>query len=181
MREYRYQATDATIEALRRLKAPWAAAHHAADVLLVTTHGEGAIRITAERADVEASLEAIRLRADIVDDAAPSPGGATLDVLDLGVGRNDVVLFTGETWAEDHPAAGDDGAAAVQTMQFHGRAGQRPATAAVVCTTTDAIVVASPSGEGILVRPGVKPLSIDVETDRVAIARFLVQRGYTAE
>ena len=73
------------------------------------------------------------------------------------------------------------GASAAQTLQLSGRAGQRPSHAAAVCTTTDAIVVAAATGEGMLIRLGVRPMTIDVLTDRTAIARFLVHRGYTAD
>lgn len=183
MREYSYQATDASIEALRCLKAPWLTAVLAPRSLLVTTAEADVIRVSAERADVEPMLEATRLRADRVppDDGNQEPG-EQVEVGDLGRGRNDIVLFTGETWAEP-PAAGGNGtgASAAQTLQLSGRAGQRPPHAAAVCTTTDAIVVAAATGEGMLIRLGVRPMTIDIVTDRTAIARFLVHRGYTAD
>lgn len=188
MREYRYQATDATIEALRLLKAPWQEATLHATALLVRT-GVALIRLTVERESVEAVLEAQRIRADVVgdsNDAVPGEGGRDVPVADLGTGRNDVVLFTGETWVEAPVAGtgaggGGNGASPPQALQLSGRAGQRPPSAAVVCTTTDAIVVAASSGEGILVRIGARPLSLDVVHERAAIARFLVHRGYTAD
>lgn len=188
MREYRYQATDATIEALRRLKAPWRAATLHARAFVVQTE-DALVRLSVEREDVEPVLEAQRLRADVVPDLSrdvADEGTRDVPVKDLAAGRNDVVLFTGETWVEQ-PAAGGgvsgdgNGASPPQVIQLSGRAGQRSPSAAVVCTTTDAIVVAASSGEGILVRIGARPQSLEVIQDRAAIARFLVLRGYTAE
>jgi hypothetical protein len=183
MREYNYQATDASIEVLRCLKAPWLTAILTSRSLLVTTAEADVIRLSAERADVEPLLEVTRLRADRVPpDDGNQEAGDPIDVGDLTLGRNDVVLFTGETWAEP-PAHGSNGtgASAAQTLQMSGRAGQRPPTAAAVCTTTDGIVVAASTGEGILIRLGVRPMTIEIVTERMAIGRFLVQRGYTAD
>lgn len=184
MREYSYQATDATIEALRRLKAPWLTAVLTPRSVVVTTAEAEMICLSAERADVEPLLEAIRLRADRIppDEGSQEPGDP-VEVGDLSRGRNDVVLFTGETWAEAPPAhdGNGDGASAAQTLQMSGRAGQRPLSATAVCTTTDAIVVAAATGEGMLIRLGVRPMTIEIVTERAAIARFLLQRGYTTE
>ena len=55
---------------------------------------------------------------------------------------------------------------------------RRCARSAFTRPTTDAVVIAAGTGEGILIRTGVKPGSLEVERDRVAIARFLVARGY---
>lgn len=188
MREYSYQATDATIEALRALKAPWTSVRSTERNVVIDTADRACVRLSIERTAVEPTLEVLRIRADII---AGAPSDATpadpLAIGTLGEGRNDVVLFTGETWVEQPPpdigAGGGDGAGpdAVTTLQFSGRAGQRPPSAVAVCTSTDAVVVASASGEGILIRTGVKPLTLEVVRDRGAIARFLVQRGYTTE
>lgn len=183
MREYAYQATETSIEALRRLRSPWAAASATAHSIVITTADSDTIRLSVEQAEVEPTLEAMRIRADLVDQGQETPDAAApLAVGDLKHGRNDVVLFTGETWTEALPPEAGDGAApgASQSMQFSGRAGQRPPSATVVCTTTDAIVVAAATGEGVLVRIGLRPCTLDVERDRVVIARFLVDRGYKA-
>lgn len=186
MREYRYQATDATIELLRRLKAPWQAATLHARSLVVETD-DGTIRLSVEREEVEAVLEVHRIHADPVTGETSEfldEPVREVTVADLATGRNDVVLFTGETWTEEPAggAAGDgNGTSPPQVIQLSGRPGQRPASAAIVCTTTDAIVVAAGSGEGILIRIGARPMSLEVVQDRAAIARFLVLRGYTAE
>lgn len=182
MREYSYQATEASIEALRRLQAPWVSIAATEHEIAVTTAEGAVVLISAERAEVEDTLDVMRLRADLVtpDDAALADA-AELPVEDLGKGRNDVVLFTGETWMEDGaglvPA---NGSSAPQMMQFSGKAGQRSPAATMVCTTTDSLVVAASTGEGMLIRLGVRPLSLVIVRSRIDIARFLVQRGYTA-
>lgn len=186
MREYSYQATEATIAALRHLMRPWARMETTEHEVAITTTDDVAVVLSVERADIEALLEVSRLRADVA--AGPDAslaGGRDVPVRDLGHGRNDVVLFSGESWMEEVAtsagADGADGAGGGQVMQFTGRAGQRPASATMVCTTTDAIVVAASTGEGVLIQIGVRPATLDVEQDRVAIARFLVQRGYASE
>lgn len=185
MREYSYQATEATIEALRLLKAPWLAVQSTGHSMVVDTAAPARVRLGVERLAMEPALEALRIRADIVDAGADDVPAEPLDVGTLGAGRNDVVLFTGETWVERAPGSGGSGENGTgpdaETIQFWGRAGQRSPSAVAVCTSTDAIVVASASGEGILARTGIKPLTLEVVRDRGAIARFLVQRGYTAE
>lgn len=183
MREYSYQATDASIEALRHLKSPWAGISATGHRLTVTTAEGVHVLLSAERAEVEDALEVSRIRAEVtLGDARHAADAEELPVEDLGRGRNDVVLFTGETWAVDAPDTGSDGATPqAQRTQFTGRAGQRPPEATIVCTTTDAIVVAAGTGEGMLVRLGVRPMSLEVVRDRVAIARFLVQRGYAED
>lgn len=190
MREYSFHATDDTVEALRRLKAPWLDATATTHAVTVSVGPAERIRLAVETTELEPALEASRLRADVIvaaaGEAAPDPA---LDVGDLALGRNDVVLFAGETWVEGRdgraPAHAGNGtgstAAIVQTLQFWGRPGQRPASAAAVCATTDAIVVAAATGEGVLIRLGIKPLTLDVVRDRAAIARFLIERGYATE
>lgn len=182
MREYSYQATEATIEALRRLQAPWVSIAATEQEIAITT-ADAVVLLSAESAEVEQALDVTRLRADIITaDDAELPGATELPVEDLGRGRNDVVLFTGETWAED--GAGlvtGAGTGAPQSVQFSGRAGQRSPGATMVCTTTDSLVVAASTGEGMLVRLGVRPRTLVIVRSRLDIARFLVQRGYTAD
>lgn len=178
MREYSYQVTERSVEALRLLRAPWAAVIRGTGVVTVHTAAGERVRITVERVEVEGGLEAARIRADLVPEGA-EPGLDEVPVGDLGLGRNDVVLFNGESWLEPVAGGSGDGRGAGQTVQFSGRAGQRSPTATVLCTTTDALVAAAGTGEGMLIRIGVRPGSLDVVTDRVEIARFLVHRGYT--
>jgi hypothetical protein len=49
-----------------------------------------------------------------------------------------------------------------------------------VCLTTDAVVIASPVGTGILVRTGLAPYAVEVVDDAVELARFLTERHYGA-
>jgi hypothetical protein len=175
MREYRFLATDETQEALRLARGVWHGItidERAVTVHLVT--GE-AVRIEPEAADVEEAFEAFRLNARI-DRVAADPTDAAGE---FGLGRNDVVLFTGATWTVSNTDALGvelrDGAA----MHFSGHPGQLSEDAEVVCLTTDAIVIATTTGTGLLVRVGLKPGTVDVVRDQEAIAAFLVERGYS--
>jgi hypothetical protein len=134
------------------------------------------ILIESEAADVEDAFEAYRLNARVDVDAGPPNDAAG----EFGLGRNDVVLFTGATWSVTNTEALGvelrDGAA----MHFSGHPGQLADDADVVCLTTDAIVIATTTGAGMLLRVGLKPGSIDVVNDQETIAAFLLERGYNA-
>ena len=175
MRQYKFLATDETQEALRLVRGVWhglTIAEMAVTVHLVT--GE-AVRIETEAADVEDAFETFRLNARLDPQAAPPSDAAG----EFGLGRNDVVLFTGATWTMTNPEALGvelrDGAA----MHFSGHPGQLAEDAEIVCLTTDAIVIATITGTGLLLRVGLKPGSVDVVSDQEAIAAFLLERGYS--
>lgn len=175
MREYRFLATDVTQEALRLARGVWhglTIAEMAVTIHLVT--GE-AVRIDTEAADVEDAFETYRLNARVDEKPEPPTDAAG----EFGLGRNDVVLFTGATWTvtntETLGVELRDGAA----MHFSGHPGQLAEDADVVCLTTDAIVIATITGTGLLIRVGLKPGSVDVVADQVAIAAFLLERGYS--
>jgi hypothetical protein len=175
MREYRFLATDETQEALRLARGVWHGItidERAVTIHLVT--GE-AIRVEPEAADVENVFETFRLNARVDPSPAPPSDAAG----EFGLGRNDVVLFTGATWTvTDTEALGvelREGAA----MHFSGHPGQLAEDAEVVCLTTDAIVVATTTGTGLLLRVGLKPGTVDVVSDQQAIAAFLLERGYS--
>lgn len=194
MREYRYLATEDTVEALRLLRGEWVAYRIERDSFVVRLANAVEVRIGVERATVEPEFDAFRLVATSGDAAmlpAVSSHGAFHEAPDLTVGRNDVVLFTGATWIEGGPdGEGDGGGARVattsgpiatgreQSVQFSGHPGQIPESAAAVCLTTDALVVASPIGTGFLVRTGVRPYAVEVTDIASDIARFLTARGY---
>jgi len=144
---------------------------------------ETVIRIQVEPADVEDLFEAFRIEA--VVDAEPigyDDDGFELDIpLGADEGGNDVVLFTGVTWSEPGAlvvASQDDAVPSGSAMHFSGHPGQLTESAEVVCITTDAVVIAATTGEGLLVRTGLKPLSLQVIRDRETIAGFLRERGY---
>jgi hypothetical protein len=174
VREYRFQATSETIEALRRLRAAWrgmTTAEHEITVVLVS--GE-AVRISIDTADVEGLFDAYRLRAD-VDSTNGVFGVPVEDFID---GGNDVVLFTGVTWSEPHGGLNAEGLTEGSSMHFSGHPAQLSETAEVVCITTDAIVVASSAGRGMLIRTGLRPGSIEVERNPETVRAFLLERGY---
>lgn len=175
MREYRFLATDDTQEALRLARGVWhglTIEERAVTVHLVS--GE-AVCVELEAADVENVFETFRLNAR-VDPLPPPPTDAAGE---FGLGRNDVVLFTGATWTvTDGEALGvelREGAA----MHFSGHPGQLAEDADIVCLTTDAVVVATTTGTGLLIRVGLKPGTIDVIRDQEQIAAFLLERGYS--
>lgn len=179
MREYRHQATEATIEALRRLRHAWTGYHVASDVLTVALADGSAVRIRVEGAELEVEFEAFRLGAELTD--APSPPLTPPDAFEAG--GNDVVVFRSETWIEEpgepgEPVVGALGPQAV--VQFTGSPLQRSATAAAVCAVDDAVVVATTAGTGLLVRCGLQPYALEVTTDAEAIARFLTERHYAS-
>lgn len=175
MREYRFLATDETQDALRLARGVWhgmTIEEHAVTVNLVT--GE-AVRIEPEAADVEDVFETFRLNARI-NTAAAEPADAAGE---FGLGRNDVVLFTGATWTVQHTEALGVELREGAAMHFSGHPGQLAEDADVVCLTTDAIVIATTTGTGMLIRVGLKPGTVDVVHDQEAIAAFLVERGYS--
>lgn len=177
MRQYQYLATDATIDALGRLRRPWAGYRVGDDTLLVALAEGGIIRIGVEGADVEPDFEAFRLSAEAVDGVAD--GLTSADA--FATGRNDVVVFRSATWIEG-PAPSDDGVTGTQrVMQFTGAPRQLSPSAAAACAVDDAFVVATGAGTGMLVRCGVRPHTLDVTLDSAAIAQFLRERKYGEE
>ena len=182
MREYRFQATDETVESLRRLRGAWSGFSVSELAFVVTLADGSAVRIQVGAADVEDAFEAFRIEAvaEIDPDAATEIPG------DFSAGGNDVVLFTGATWSETGVAPTHDSLAGSplpvsSSMGFSGHPGQLSETADVVCLTTDAVVIAAGTGSGLLVRTGLKPYSLDVIRDHEKIATFLRERGYQAE
>jgi hypothetical protein len=176
MREYRFLATDETQEALRLARGVWhglTIAESAVTIHLVT--GD-AVRVETEAADVEDAFEATRLNARV----DPKPAPPTDAAGEFGLGRNDVVLFTGATWTVTNPEALGVELREGAAMHFSGHPGQLAEDAEVVCLTTDAIVIATITGTGLLLRVGLKPGTVDVMSDQTAIAAFLVERGYSA-
>ncbi|HEY0971040.1 MAG TPA: hypothetical protein VGE02_08745 [Gemmatimonadales bacterium] len=182
MRQYRFLATDETVEALRALRGAWAGYRVERTGFGVRLEDGREVCVSVEGAEVEPDLPAFRIGAALTpcDDEAGllasvedvSRARRKLEVApDFAVGRNDIVLFTGATWTDGGPATG-------QLVQFSGHPGQVADSAAAVCLTTDAMVVASPVGTGFLVRTGVRPFTLEVTDDANDIATFLAQRGY---
>lgn len=183
MREYSFRAADETIEALRRLRRGWAHYRVADEALVVVLADGGHVVVRSESAEVESGLEARRIAATAADSAdgegdEANAEAARSDPGSLAAGANDVVVFRSETWVEAPGAASADGGDPDRTVQFSGSPLQRSPTAAAVCAVDDAFVVASGAGEGVLVRVGLKPGTVEVVTERGEIARFLAERQY---
>lgn len=176
MREYRHHATDATIEALRRLRRAWAGYHVSREAVTVALADGGTVTLRVEGTVLEPDFEAFRLSATLTEPltepASLTPAGA------FDAGGNDVVVFRSETWIEESGEPGPAGSGAV--VQFTGSPLQRSPSAAAMCAVDDALVVATASGTGLLVRCGLQPYALEVTTDREAIARFLGERHYGA-
>ena len=176
MRQYKFLATEETQESLRLARGVW----HGLTIeeKAVTVHlvsGE-AVRVETEAVDVEDAFETFRLNASI-DPTPPDPTDAAGE---FGLGRNDVVLFTGATWTVASTEALGVELRAGAAMHFSGHPGQLTDDAEVVCLTTDAIVIATTTGTGLLLRVGLKPGTVDVVRDQETIAAFLLERGYSS-
>ncbi len=185
VREYRFQATDETIAELRRLRGAWASFSVSARFIDVRLTDGTVVRVQLEPADVEDLFEAFRIEAVNATEAAGAfdVERAFEDAGDFATGGNDIVLFTGATWSEPGATIADSSTASIalptgSAMHFSGHPGQLSESAEVVCITTDAIVIAAGSGEGLLIRTGLAPNTLDVVRDRESIARFLQDRGY---
>lgn len=174
MRHYRFEATAQTVEALRLLRRAWRDYARDRDSIVVRLVDGGAVRIESDRADVEGQLEAYRIRASQIE----TEDDRWRDATGFALGGNDVVLFAGATWVLTPGGPQTEPSDDEQVMQFSGHPGQIPEEADAVCITTDAVVIASSVGTGILVRLGLRPNSIEVIDDATEIARFVTERGY---
>lgn len=175
MREYRFQATAESIEALRKLRGAWRGLITAEQELTVVLRDGQAVRIGVDTADVEGLFDAYRVRAEVTE----TSGVLGVPVEDFIDGGNDVVLFTGVTWSEPHGGTTAEGLREGAVMHFSGHPQQLSETAEVVCITTDAFVVASGAGRGILIRTGLRPGSLEVERNPEKVRAFLLERGYS--
>jgi hypothetical protein len=174
VREYHFQATTDTMEALRKLRGAWRGMSIAEHEITVVLRDGQAIRVGLDTADVEGLFDAFRIRAELEANA----GVLGVPVEDFIEGNNDIVLFTGVTWTEPHGGVRAEGMAESSSMHFSGHPGQLSETAEVVCVTTDAFVVASAAGRGMLIRTGLRPGSLEVERNPEKVRAFLLERGY---
>ena len=175
MREYEFVSTEATIEVLRRLREPWAGYETDRSALRVRLADGTTIRVDVDGTDLERQFEAFRIEANVEKSPVEIAPAAT----PFGSGTNDVVLFRGETWIEAPERAEPEFASDDTIIQFSGRPGQHTESAVAICVTTDAVLVASVEGTGVLVRTGAVPYRVEITEDRYEIARFLGQRGYS--
>ncbi|WP_309669046.1 hypothetical protein [Gemmatimonas sp.] len=176
MREYRFQATPETVEALRLLRGAWRGMMVAEHSVTVVLQDQRAVRIQCETVEVESLFDAYRLQADIED----AEGMYGVPVEAFANGSNDIVLFSGVTWSEPTGAVRAEGLTEGSVMHFSGHPGQLTDTAEVVCVTTDAFVIAASDGSGVLIRTGLRPGSVEVERNPEKVRTFLIDRGYSA-
>ena len=176
MREYRFQATPESVEALRQLRGAWRGMIVAEHSITVVLQDQRAVRIQSDTADVESLFDAYRLEAEV--QSADGRYGVPIDA--FASGNNDIVLFTGVTWSEPAGAVRAEGLTDNSVMYFSGHPGQLTDTAEVVCVTTDAFVIAASDGSGVLIRTGLRPGSVEVERNPEKVRAFLVDRGYSA-
>lgn len=193
MRDYRWEATDTTVEALRRLRAPWAGYIVGVMSFTVQLVDGNIVRVEMEPVDVEGVFDAYRVSASVNpiprlteeeldgDTLKDWPTEPVLDPSSLAKGDNDVVLFSGASWSEPAAQSAIAGLGPDATMTFSGAATQLSDTAEIVCITTDAFVVASSTGEGLLVRSGLKPESVEVVFEQGEVRKFLIDRGYAGD
>ncbi|MEP6779415.1 MAG: hypothetical protein ABJC26_05950 [Gemmatimonadaceae bacterium] len=180
MREYRWQATEEAVEALRRLRGAWLG--YTVEELQVTVYlADGdAITIAADTVDVEGVFDAYRLTAvrTKLEKLLPTEleSGAA-----FANGGSDVVLFSGVSWSEPSNGSVREQFGEGASLNFSGHTGQLSDTAEIVCITTDSMVVATNTGEGLLIRTGLKPESLDVVNDQEAVRKFLIARGYASD
>lgn len=185
MREYRFQSGDENIELFRRLRGAWRDVQATDGTVLVRLADRTAVRLEVDRHDIEPGFAAVCLVADLLtdDDAqAHLPDAERLDTTDLGLGGNDVVLFTGATWLAatsiTSPDERVDTSGLEAVLQQAGTPADIPESAEAMCLTHDALVIASPVGTGCLIRIGSIAGRLDVITDRAIIAAFLTMRSY---
>ncbi len=192
MRDYRWEATDATLDALRRLRAPWAGYIVGVLSFTVLLADGDTVRVEMEPVDVEGVFDAHRVSASVnavpktaaeLDGDMPKdwPTEPVIAPSSFALGGNAVLTFSGASWSEptDPALVSQLGLAAVMT--FSGASSSLSDTAEIVCITTDAFVVASSTGEGILVRSGLKPESLECVDDPTEVRKFLVARGYVGD
>ncbi len=177
MRQYKYQAREETYDTLRRLRGAWSRLHIADTAVTVVLADGTGICVQVEAADVEDAFEAFRITASV--DPLPMVYGEA--IADFAEGGNDVVVFTGATWSEPNGATREPIISQTAVVHFSGHPGQISDSAEIVCLTSDALVVATASGTGVLMRTGLKPYSLEVVRDPSAVRAFLLERGYASD
>jgi hypothetical protein len=183
-REYEHVATEDTLNALRHLRGPWRGWSATPEVIRVQTADGVVVRLTPDSCSPEPGFAVRRIAGEFERGATRPPPA----VAGFERGGHEVVIFRGESWLTaladpgrpiGAPVDADDDAhfdPASAWLVTHGVPGQRPEAAAAACTTTDAVLVATGTGAGWLVR--LCPEGLEVVTDRRAIGEFLTARGY---
>lgn len=195
MRDYRFQADEDSVEVFRRLRGAWRDVVVADRCVIVRLADDTAVRLDVVMQDIEPGFAAACLIGNAVETTEAEalleqPGGRVVDAADLGLGGNDVVLFTGATWLvatpvePPAPASGQPAGAAPSleaVVQQLGTPADIPTGAEAVCLTHDALVVASPVGTGCLVRIASAAGRLELISDRAVVAAFLTMRSYASD
>jgi hypothetical protein len=188
MREYRFQTGEENVEVFRRLRGAWRDVQATGQAVLVRLADGTAVRIEVDRHDIEPGFAAVCLVGEaLTGDAAHAElvEAAVAETSDLGLGGNDVVLFTGATWLAGARVRSDDARVDTTAMeavvQQAGTPLDVPEDAEAMCLTHDALVIASPVGTGCLVRIASLAGRLEVITDRAVIAAFLTARSYASD
>ena len=185
MREYKFQTGNENIEVFRRLRGAWRDVQATEQAVVVRLADGTAVRLEVDRHDIEPGFAAVCLVGDPIlgpDAHADLPDAEVTTTSDLGLGGNDVVLFSGATWLSSSRVTSDDDSVDTSGMeaivQQAGTPIDVPPDAEAVCLTHDALVIASPVGSGCLVRIASIAGRLEVITDRAVIAAFLTMRSY---
>ncbi len=187
MREYKFLTGEENVEVFRRLRGAWRDVQATDHAVTVRLADGTAVRIEVDRHDIEPGFAAVCLVGESITDASAHEDVAQamrIETSDLGLGGNDVVLFSGATWLSTSRVESSDdrvdasGLEAV--VQQAGTPIDVPDDAEAVCLTHDALVIASPVGTGCLVRIASIAGRLEVITDRAVIAAFLTMRSYSS-
>jgi len=188
MRDYKFQADDDSVEVFRRLRGAWRDVQVTERRVTVRLADGSAVQINVQLHDIEPGFAATCIVADsITGDLAHRniKNAQRLDTSDLGLGGNDVVLFTGATWLSPTSVQSSDERVDVSGLeaivQQVGMPADVPPDAEAVCMTHDAIVIASPVGTGCLIRIASVAGKLEVITDKAVIAAFLTTRSYGSD
>lgn len=186
MREHDLTADETTLNALRQLRQPWRGWEQEQGVVRVQTTDGVVVRISVAHANPEKGFAVRRLAAEF-ERGAVRP---VRPVAGLDAGGNDVVILEGESWltrlAPPTFVAGDDRddptreTPAGEPVVTHGHPRARPANVDACCTTTDAVMVATPRGVRWLARLGARADEVEVVVDAGAVGDFLTARGWHA-
>lgn len=183
MREYRFQADQDSIEAFRTLRAPWSSLKWNIDGVHIELENGHSVRIEVDRHDIEPGFAATCIVADSIDPGQYAPDlddAESIDISFMESDNNEVVLFTGATWLSASTLGGNgevaQGLEAV--VQQSGSPADIPESAEAVCISNDALLAASPSGLGCLIRLASVAGRMEVITDRAVIAAFLTLRSW---
>jgi hypothetical protein len=187
MREYKFQTGDENIEIFRRLRGAWRDVSATEHAVLIRLADGTAVRVEVDRHDIEPGFAAVCLIGESLtseDAHADLPDSVAHSTSDLGLGGNDVVLFTGATWLAGAGVRSDDASVDTSGMeavvQQAGTPLDVPEHAEAMCLTHDAMVIASPVGSGCLIRIASLAGRLEVITDRAVIAAFLTMRSYAS-